>query len=183
MASVMALTHGRPVICILVTKTHRIESCVRDNSKNDFDTDLGFNNMNIISKSHFCKFHRKGSYFKFSKIKNKLYSITYTVQRVSKRNPKVRKFPIRIADLRAIEQAPPAILCLFETHWTLLIDLPYTWHKIILKSEECNYWCVQCNRPCCDSCLIDPTHHANHETIRLSETQERFETRTLINHD
>ena len=67
-------SHGRPIICILVTKTHRIESCVRDNSKNDFDTDLGFNNMNIISKSHFCKFHRKGSYFKFSKIKIKLYS-------------------------------------------------------------------------------------------------------------
>ena len=52
--------------------------------------------------------------------------------------------------------------------------------KIILKSEECNYWCVQCNRPCCDSCLIDPTHHANHETIRLSETQEKFESRRLI---
>ena len=48
--------------------------------------------------------------------------------------------------------------------------------RVILKSEECNYWCVQCNRPCCDSCLIDPTHHANHETIRLSETQEKFET-------
>ena len=46
--------------CILVTKMHRIESCVHDNSKNDFDTDIGFNNMNIISKSHFCKFHRKG---------------------------------------------------------------------------------------------------------------------------
>ena len=43
---------------ILVTKTHRIESCGQDNPKVDFD--IGFNNMNIISKSHFCKFHRSG---------------------------------------------------------------------------------------------------------------------------
>ena len=33
-------------------------------------------------------------------------------------------------------------------------------------AEECHFWCHTCARPCCDSCLREVGHHADHDTQR-----------------
>ena len=38
-------------------------------------------------------------------------------------------------------------------------------------NEECTYWCVTCTLPCCDSCINEPDHHANHEIQKREGTK------------
>ena len=40
-------------------------------------------------------------------------------------------------------------------------------------AEECLFWCHTCARPCCDSCLREPDHHANHETERRKSDRKK----------
>ena len=44
-------------------------------------------------------------------------------------------------------------------------SIPFANYSYFCKShaEECSYWCVTCTLPCCDSCIKEPDHHANHE--------------------
>ena len=45
-------------------------------------------------------------------------------------------------------------------------------------AEECHFWCHDCARPCCDSCLRESEHHASHSTSRRDHDESPKKEKT-----
>ena len=62
-----------------------------------------------------------------------------------------------------------------ETATSEIIETPFANLSYFCRAhaEECLFWCHTCARPCCDSCLREPDHHANHETERRKSDRKK----------
>lgn len=84
---------------------------------------------------------------------------------------------VRLTKSHIIERVEPTTLERpKETTTSEIIETPFADLSYFCRAhaEECLYWCHTCARPCCDSCLREPDHHANHETERRKSDRKKI---------